>query len=83
MFSPREALFAVCDTGMFCSSLNDPFVVKDVPEGLLRIPGVMIVGGRISGNVTVGQQQLPALEYKAIYICRSNKCAKIIMANRR
>lgn len=55
-----------------------PFLVKDIPEGILRRPGRVIIAGRVLGNTKLGEGaaavQVPLLSYTNVYVCSSDSC---------
>ncbi len=53
-------------------------VVKDIPEGTLQNPDMVIIAGKVLGNTRLGDAaasvQVPLLSYANIYVCITNSC---------
>lgn len=63
---------------------GEPFVVSDIPKGMFRVGGqVVVLAGKVLGNIEVklpvlGLIQVPHLKFVGIHFCQDKKCSDII-----
>jgi hypothetical protein len=66
MQSPTEGIF---ESPRNNSIIPFHFIVKDIPEGMLRSPGWVIIAGKVVGATKLGQISVPVLSYLNAYSC--------------
>lgn len=69
--------------GVF-ENAGKPFIVSNIPKGMFRVAGqVIVLAGKVIGKTelkvpVLGQMQVPQLEFVGVHFCKDRDCSDII-----